>query len=102
MINNIINKELMKIYAALVVCGSLIIIIVFYFVDFEAILNKAEKEVKQKIEKVKEETKQEIEEKVEVVKEKVEDTKDKIENKIEEKKDELEDKIKDKLKDFVF
>ena len=66
-----INKELMKIYAALVVCGSLIIIIVFYFVDFEAILNKAEKEVKQKIEKAKDQAKEEVEEKVDVIKDKI-------------------------------
>ena len=67
-----INKELMKIYAALVVCGSLIIIIVFYFVDFEAILNKAEKEVKQKIEKAKYQAKEEVEKIVDVIKDKIE------------------------------
>ena len=67
-----INKRFIKIYFGAAIFVSIIIIIVFYSVDFEAIVNKAEEEVKEKIDVKKE--------------------------KIEEKIKEVEDRIKNKLK----
>ena len=86
-----IDKKLIKLYAIAIISIALIITIVLYSFDFKAFLDKAEKEVEQKIEKAKEETKQNIEKEAE-----------KIEVKVEEFKEEVEDKIKNKLKEIGF
>ena len=59
------NKKLIKIYSIGIFSIALIIVIVINLVDFEAILNKAEEEVKEKVEEVKEEVKEKVDAKKE-------------------------------------
>ena len=91
------NKKLIKIYSIGIFSIALIIVIVINLVDFEAILNKAEEEVKEKVEEVKEEVKEKVDAKKEEIKEDVEEVKEEIEEKIEKEKD----KIKNKLKGLI-
>ena len=62
-----IDKKLIKLYAIIIISIGLIISIVVSLVDFEAIVDKAEAEVKEKIEEAQEEVKQNIEKEVDKV-----------------------------------
>ncbi len=91
------NKKLIKIYSIGIFSIALIIVIVINLVDFEAILNKAEEEVKEKVEEVKQEVQEKIDSKKEEIKDNLDKKKDDIEEKIEKEKD----KIKNKLKGLI-
>ena len=86
------NKRLMKIYIGTIGFVAAVLIILIYSVDFKAILNKAEEEVKIKVEEVKE--------KVEVKVEKAKNKVDKLGDEIEKKIKEVEARLKEKLKGF--
>ena len=77
-----INKRFIKIYFGAAIFVSIIIIIVFYSVDFEAIVDKAEEEVKEKVEEVKQEVKEKIDVKKEKIEEKIKEVEDRIKNKL--------------------
>jgi D-ribose pyranose/furanose isomerase RbsD len=83
------NKKLIKLYAVGISSIALIIVIVLNSVDFKSLLNKAEEEVKVKVEEVKKEVEEKVENKVEEIK-----------DELEKKGKELELKFKHKLKEF--
>tara|TARA_R100001594_G_scaffold91314_1_gene125581 strand:- start:304 stop:588 length:285 start_codon:yes stop_codon:yes gene_type:complete len=88
------NKKIVKIYSITIISIALIITIVINLVDFEAIVDKAEEEVKEKVEEVKQEVQEKIDVKKEEVKEGIEEKKNEIHNKIDKEKEKLKNKFK--------
>ena len=84
-----INKRLMKIYVGAAGFIALVLIIVIYSVDFKAILNKAEEEVKEKIEEVKEETEVKVKKELNKLEEKIKKEGKKLESKLKKKLEKL-------------